>query len=116
MKNRRRRRVSDFRPDLSPRTGHVWFEEKDYARILEILRYPEGMPRDYNRWREVTENNERFRKRRGRFDCRIVVDPERLLGWCAARSIEPSSAALSWLVFEALGFPLPHTLGIKKPV
>jgi hypothetical protein len=102
MKNRRRRRVSDFRPDQLHNIPIPWYEAEDYPRILEILNYPKGMTRSYERWREVTENRERDLKRSRRLPVRVVITPDKFLAWCAARAIEPSYGALDTMVAEAV--------------
>jgi hypothetical protein len=105
-KARRRRRVSDPRRPLTP-IGFAWYEPDDYARVLEILNYPEGMTRSFERWREAAEESERSMKRSrspmGLFPVRVVIKPDKLLAWCAARSIKPSRTALDRLVAEAAG-------------
>lgn len=74
------------------------------------MNYPEGMTRDYNRWREVTENRERDlkRSRRGWIPIRVPVNPDKFLAWCAARSKQPNRDALYAFVEDATGrFPSP---------
>jgi hypothetical protein len=105
MKNRRRRRLSDFKPNLVSRSGIAWFDTPEsYARILEIMNYPEGMTRSYERWREVTEDRERFLKRGRRFTpIRVVIDPEQFATWCKARAVEPNRSSLYLFVEFATG-------------
>lgn len=85
--------------------GMAWYEPDDYARILEILHYPEGMTRSFERWREVAENDERTMKysRMSLFPVRVLIKPDKFLAWCAARSVEPSSNVLPTFVAEAAG-------------
>lgn len=106
MKNRRRPRISDFRPQV--RIGLEWFEPEDYARILEIVNYPASLSRSYERWREIAENQERTlkRSRRGLFVVRVVIKPDKFLAWCAARSVEPSHNIIASFVQEAIGLPV----------
>lgn len=103
-KARRRRRVSDLRP-LRP-VGIAWYEPSDYVRILEILNYPPGMSRSFERWREVAENRESTLKhsRKGLFPVRVIINPDKFLAWCAARSIQPSSGAIESFAIEAAGW------------
>ena len=102
---KRRRRISDFKPNLTLRSGLAWFETpENYARILEIMGHPEDMTRSYDRWREVTENKERSLKRGGRFmPIRVVIDPDKFVAWCAARSMQPDRNALSHFVEISTG-------------
>lgn len=106
-KPRRRRRVTDFKPDITHRSGLAWFEREQHARMIEVMAEPHDISRDYERWREVTENRERTLKRRtgGRIVVRVVVDPDKFLAWCAARSKEPNGDALNLFVhFHTYGF------------
>lgn len=104
MKNRRRPRISDQRPLI--RIPIAWYEPEDYARMLEILNYPEGMTRSYERWREVTENRERNvkRGRQSRFAVRVVIKSDKFLAWCTARAIDPSMDTLHAFLNEAVGY------------
>jgi hypothetical protein len=79
---------------------------RDYARTLEILNYPNGMTRSYERWQEVNENHERDLKRSGKglFPVRVVIYPDKFLTWCAARAIEPSMQAIDIFIGEAAGY------------
>jgi hypothetical protein len=102
---RRRRRISDFKPDITRRIGLAWYEPQDYARMLEIMNYPGGMSRSYERWREVAENDERsWKRRRGGFmPIRVVINPDKFLAWCSARSKEPNIYTVGSFVQEAIG-------------
>jgi len=101
---KRRKRISDFKPSVWDHLAVAWFEEKDYPRILEILNYPENMSRSYERWRDVFEN--RYggdkRTRRGLL-VRVVVDPNKFLAFCAARSVKPDLRWLNIFVEAAIG-------------
>ena len=100
MAKRRRRRVSDFKPNILHRAGVEWFEPESYARLLKVMLKPHGMPGDYKQWREATENSERFLKRSGHLVVRVVIDPDDFLAWCAARSLQPNSNTISRFVGE----------------
>jgi hypothetical protein len=104
MKNRRRRRISDFKPDPLRNAGIAWYEPQHYARMLEIMDYPASMSRSYERWREVAENQERTLKRAGRLVARIVIDPDKFLAWCAAHAMKPNHNAVDFLVADAIGW------------
>jgi hypothetical protein len=102
---KRRRGISDFKPDKFAHTPIPWFEEKDYSRMLEILNYPETMSRDYQRWRELAEDNERFSKRSrrgGGLVVRVAIDPDNFVAWCAAHSIKPSHSQIHAFVVKTM--------------
>jgi hypothetical protein len=76
--------------------GIQWFEPHEYARILEIMNYPPEMTRDYERWRELAEDHERFLKRHKRnlMIVRVVVHPDEFVAWCNASTVQPNSKSL----------------------
>ena len=104
MKARRRRRISDQKPLV--RIPLAWYEPEDYARIIEILNYPDGMTRSFERWQEVSQNSERDlkRSRKGLFPVRVVIHPDKFLAWCTARAVEPSVQAINIFINEAVGY------------
>ena len=87
-----------------------WFQPDDYLRIFEIANDPGEVPFDYDQWRNRTEYEERLLKRRGRLVVRVIVDPDRLLAWCAANAIEPSYNAVYGFMNENV-FPRRRTAG-----
>jgi hypothetical protein len=78
--------------------GLAWFRPEDYSQILKIVEQPRDLSGDYNQWLEKTEGTERYWKRRGFLVVRVVVDPEKFLAWCSARSVEPNGDALGRFV------------------
>lgn len=104
---KRKRRVSDFKPDIFHRVGIAWFEPESYARLLDVMPKPHGMPGNYERWREITENSERYSKRGGHLVVRVVIDPDKFIAWCAARTLQPNSDAIERFVAQ-------QTYGISR--
>ena len=80
--------------------GIKWFEPREYARILEIMNYPTEMTRDYERWREVAEDHERFLKRHKRnlMIVRVVVHPDEFIAWRNTNAVHPNSKSLGAFV------------------
>lgn len=75
----------------------AWFKQAEYARVIEILGYPDGYSRDYNRWRELAENEEQSLKRSGLLAVRVTIHPEELLRWAEAKQTTPL-AALNYML------------------
>lgn len=82
------------------RYGVPWFEPEEYTRILEIMDYPSDMSRDYDRWRELAENDESRTKGKSIFLVRVVVHPEEFVGWCTSNAVKPDRGALKGFVYE----------------
>jgi hypothetical protein len=51
-------------------------------------------PLDYDKWRERTEDSERYWKRRGKLVVRHVVNLDDFLAWCSGQGVDPDGRFL----------------------
>jgi hypothetical protein len=73
--------------------GISWFNEKDYARILQIMVDAHVLPPTYAAWREKAESTERTAKARGLRVFRAIIDPDQFLVWCAREGLDVDAKA-----------------------
>jgi hypothetical protein len=85
----------------------AWFQADEYARILEIVNYPEGMSRSFDRWHEVAQGHENRFKSRGFFVVRVVIHPDEFVGWCAANAVQPNSQAIQRFIQDKAPYVQP---------
>jgi hypothetical protein len=76
--------------DVYDRVGLAWLDPEAHTRMQEIILQPHDIPWNFERWRQIAENQERIWKKTNRLVLPIVIDPDTFLEWCAARTRQPN--------------------------
>ena len=70
-----------------------WYTRAAYPRVLEVMQDRDILPRSYDEWLARAEVVVEQARRHGRLPVKSEIDPERFLGWCKARGLDPDSDA-----------------------
>lgn len=73
--------------------GIAWYEEADYAKILEIMSDRDRLPQSHSLWLAKITQEERRLIDQGARVIRVVIKPEHFAGWCAVRGLQIDAKA-----------------------
>lgn len=73
--------------------GLPWYRIKDHATIRRIMADGHNLPCSFAIWRLSVESGERKLKREGKTAVRVLIDPEKFRGWCAAHGLDLNATA-----------------------
>ena len=67
--------------------GVAWFNEEDWARLLEISNDRDTLENSHSEWLRYAEETVRKLDKQGLEIQKVTVVPDELLSWCNERSI-----------------------------
>ena len=67
--------------------GMAWFNESDYAGILDIMEDAANLPKTYEAWEKIARKRESELKGDGHVVVRAIIHPKAFAGWCAVRGL-----------------------------
>ena len=83
--------------------GMSWYSRESYSRILEIMEDAGSLPPTYDQWLKKAEAGESKLQRAGHIVVRAVIDPDKFVAWCLARSLKvDAQARMQWAGERAL--------------
>jgi hypothetical protein len=81
--------------------GLPWYSRNEYRETVAVMVDAERMPRDFDAWLLRAEAIERRIVASGTPAVRVVLSPQKFVGWCAAHGLACDSSARGRFAAEA---------------